>query len=67
MTLPAKKFDRYLMPTFLVLDVVAGPRLDCHRTVGVPRSSRAHADGLADRWQRGLERSPWDWCCCMVC
>ena len=24
MTLPAKKFDRYLMPTFLVLDVVAG-------------------------------------------
>ncbi len=24
MTAPAKKFDRYLMPTFLVLDVVAG-------------------------------------------
>ena len=24
MTLPAKKFDRYLMPTFLVLDVAAG-------------------------------------------
>ena len=66
MTAPAKKFDRYLMPTFLVLDVVAGlgwtaVAMWAYRTVAAVRGVHG------SRWRPALARPSWAWCCSMGC